>query len=138
MQKAVRKQQANSKLLGGFSMLVTAARKYHKVCAEVFDECRGSDPGLGRWQFAHAMEHFFDSVTRGQINALYSGYIEGTDQAFMDVSGFISVVEAVANSNSRAAEFADISLEMYMMLGASGTSEAELKLQEAALTTPRF
>jgi len=131
LQRYFRKQQANATVSAGsdLSRVVKTARRRFAAWAGVFDDSRGDAEALSESTFARAMRQVHEKMSSGQITALYKGYCKGTGKSSIDLRGFCAIVEAVALGSKAAAEFADISLESYEMLGAAGADDAAVKLQ---------
>jgi len=111
---------------------VNLARKKHEAICRLFDECciEGSaSKGLDATGFHKAMLAAHPQLSIGQTSILFKGYTSGTGLDLYDLAGFCGTVEAVALGDSAAAEYADVNVETFQSMGASGAEKAALKIQ---------
>lgn len=86
----------------------------------IFNEAVLSDGGcraLGAPAFSSALQKVSGYTTPAQIDALWRGYTAGTGSDGIDFDAFCVLVEAVAEGEEEAAEFADMPAAQFARLG---------------------
>mmetsp|Transcript_117398 Transcript_117398/g.226367 ORF Transcript_117398/g.226367 Transcript_117398/m.226367 type:complete len:430 (+) Transcript_117398:184-1473(+) len=119
IQRAVKVKQARLRNAGDNIDIATAARyvrQRYSGWAAIFDEARGSENELNESTFETAVRRVFETMTAGQAQALYDGYLAGTRKPPVTLSAFCTIAEAAASGEDKAADFADMTLERYRAL----------------------
>merc|ERR1712187_714352 len=96
-------------------------RKVREDLASMFDQARGQANVLNEKAFAKAIVMACPRLTRGQVNAMWTGYCKGTGRDSWMLEDFCACAEAVEDGDlAAAAEFADMDCESFALLGSSG------------------
>eukprot|EP00405_Crypthecodinium_cohnii_P037819 CAMPEP_0206541588 /NCGR_PEP_ID=MMETSP0325_2-20121206/9699_1 /ASSEMBLY_ACC=CAM_ASM_000347 /TAXON_ID=2866 /ORGANISM="Crypthecodinium cohnii, Strain Seligo" /LENGTH=1330 /DNA_ID=CAMNT_0054039549 /DNA_START=44 /DNA_END=4036 /DNA_ORIENTATION=+ len=90
----------------------------------------GEHPLLNGKGFRNAMREVARNLSPEQIAALWRGFEEGVGTSRMESRTFCSLVEAVRESDERAAEFADMPVEEFVALGCDGQGSRSRQAQE--------
>jgi len=104
-------------------------RKLRPDYAGLFDEAKDGDGQLDEPRFTSTMTKAHPRLSRGQLHAMWIGFMKGTNKSKWDLEDFCSAAEAVEIGDDAAAEFADIASEHFATLGAAGGESAATKLQ---------
>jgi len=83
-------------------------------------------------QFSCALRAVHPRLSNGQVLVLWKGFCSGTGTQGVDWQAFYAIAEAVAIDDHCAAEFADVSVEVFRQLGVQGADDAATRLQAAA------
>eukprot|EP00927_Polykrikos_kofoidii_P047330 TRINITY_DN41436_c0_g1_i1.p1 TRINITY_DN41436_c0_g1~~TRINITY_DN41436_c0_g1_i1.p1 ORF type:complete len:1177 (-),score=202.14 TRINITY_DN41436_c0_g1_i1:40-3570(-) len=94
-----------------------------------WDDAWAREPTSDHETFERAMCSAHPQLTRAQVTAIRVGLLSGTESNMLCLSDFSAAAEAVEIGDREAAEFADVSVEIFTMLGAEGGSAAATKLQ---------
>eukprot|EP00929_Paragymnodinium_shiwhaense_P065511 TRINITY_DN32830_c0_g1_i1.p1 TRINITY_DN32830_c0_g1~~TRINITY_DN32830_c0_g1_i1.p1 ORF type:complete len:1209 (-),score=341.23 TRINITY_DN32830_c0_g1_i1:211-3837(-) len=95
-----------------FARAVEFARRRNMVWANVFDQV-GGGKDLGCSEFARGLTRLLPRIRTVQAEVLWEGFVKATGLAGVDLRGFFEMVEAGLQSDSRLAEFADLSEEQF-------------------------
>merc|ERR1711865_953571 len=125
--------------------IAVALRRRFGAWSGIFDDALRSQgaagnaaaDGLGKEAFTKALLSIHARLSKAQAEALFSGYVVGTDKADVNMVGFCGIAEAVSINDAYAAEFADISLEKFVSLGEVKVFK-ELGLEGAATRIQRM
>lgn len=84
--------------------------------------------------FVRALLGAQSSLKAGQARAIWAGFARGVDGAFQGVNLdlFRGICEAVEAGDARAAEFADINVDTFRLLGVDGMDAIATKIQAVA------
>lgn len=127
IQRATRRWNARRRATphGSLASVVYVARKRFGAWVDIYEAARGDRVGLDQASLPAALFEVHPQLSRAQVNALWNGYVLGTDCSVMDVATFCSMAEAVAIGDDAAGEFADLSPEDFAALKAKADDPKE-------------
>jgi len=106
------------------------AEQRHADWLAVYDRSATCDgPSLDREAFCRALRRIHPRMSYGQASAFWNNHRSSTEQPTMDLETFMRIAEAVAQGDDEAAEFADLCLETFQMLGHENADAAATKVQ---------
>jgi hypothetical protein len=98
--------------------LISQLRYRSKAWSAVFDEAGNGQPYLDCSSFWRGFHSINPTLSQRQVQAVYDGCLEWTETSNgVDLSGFVSVVEASLISDRAIAEYADMSVKAFIALG---------------------
>merc|ERR1719476_1309823 len=114
--------------------VVNRAQAKHVDWFNIFQDLAAAQPGsdenmllLGESEFHTAMSKVHPQLTPAQISVLWQGHASLAGRDRVDLEAFIDMAEAVAKGDEAAAEWADMAVETFALLGQA--DKAAVKIQ---------
>merc|ERR1719379_40178 len=116
LQRMVRGYLVRRKGGKGLGALVDVVRRRFGAWCDIFDSYAVGKKALDEAGLSRAIQEVHPHVSKAQVNAFFTAFIDNAEGSGVDLKTFCSMLEAISIGDEAAAEFADMSTDDYTAL----------------------